>query len=102
MSGLNDTKIRLQECGLTSSGLKTADVAVKSTAGKVFWISMSCESASVIQINDSTDDGGTDVWHYRIPDGGHAHVNFDPPLECATGIYLDIPTGEPNVVVGYI
>ena len=85
-----------------SSGVFTSDTAVKASEGYVYWISISTESASVVQLNDSTADGGTDIWQYRVPDNGHNHIIFSPPLHCGTGIYIDIPAGEPTVAVGYI
>lgn len=100
--GMNESFARHSETGLSTSGVITSDTAVKAAPGKVYWITASCESASVIQLNDSTDDSGTDKWQFRIPDNGHDHVIFDPPIECATGIYIDIPAGEPTTVVGYI
>jgi len=93
---------RNAETGLSTSGVITSDTAVKEAPGKVYWITLSVESASVIQLNDSTDDSGTDKWQLRLPDNGCIHINLDPPIECATGIYIDIPAGEPTVVVGYI
>jgi len=99
----NESFARRSETGLSSSGVKTADAAIKTAAGKVYWITVSdAAAASAIQINDSTDDSGTDVWSLELPQNGYAHCIFDPPIECSTGIYLDVPTGSPTVVVGYI
>jgi len=98
---MSDSYRRAGETGCQNSGVVTSDTAVLAAAGKVYWLSASTESAARMQINDSTDDSGTDVWEMRIPDNGYIHVNFDPPIECGTGIYLDIPAGEPSVIVGY-
>ncbi len=88
--------------GLSASGLKTANGQIKASAGAVYWLSVSDTAAAVIQLNDSLDDGGTDLWGTTIPADGYAHFIFDPPLEFDTGIYLDVPTGSPDVYVGYI
>ncbi|KKN28998.1 hypothetical protein LCGC14_0848640 [marine sediment metagenome] len=88
--------------GVSNSGLKTTDGAIKSSAGKVYWLSISDTAAGVIQLNDSLNDSGTDVWGITIPADGYAHFIFDPPLEFGTGIYLDVPTGAPDVYIGYI
>ena len=88
--------------GLSFSGLKTSDGQIKSSAGAVYWLSVSDTAAAVIQLNDSTADGGTDLWGTTIPADGYAHFIFDPPIEFATGIYLDVPTGAPDVFIGYI
>lgn len=99
---LPDSYHRRMELGLKSSGLKTADVAIKSAEGKVYWITVSDTLASVVQLNDSTDDSGTDQWQITLPTNSYIHVIFDPPLEFATGIYLDVPTGSPDIIVGYV
>ncbi len=88
--------------GIISSGVKTADGQIKASAGAVYWLSVSDDAAAVIQLNDSLNDSGTDLWGTTIPADGYAHFIFDPPLEFATGIYLDVPTGAPDVYVGYI
>ena len=98
-----DTFHRRTETGLLSSGVKTADVAIKASAGKVYWLTISdTEANDQIQLNDSTADGGTDVWQLKLPATTYAHIIFDPPLEFDTGIFLDVPAGTPDVIVGYI
>ncbi len=89
---------------VTSSGLKTADAQIKSTAGNVYWLTISDTAACVIQLNDSTGsaDDGTDLWQITIPADGYGHIIFDPPLEFDTGIFLDVPTGAGDIIVGYI
>jgi hypothetical protein len=59
------------------------------------------EANDQIQLNDSTDDSGTDLWQLKLPATTWAHVVFDPPLEFNTGIFLDVPAGTPDVIVGY-
>lgn len=100
---ITDTYIRAAEHGMSCSGVKTADVAIKTAPGKVYWLTISdTEANDQIQLNDSTADGGTDVWQLKLPATTFAHIIFDPPLEFATGIYLDVPAGTPDVIVGYI
>lgn len=97
-----DTYARQGETGLQSSGVLTSDTAVKAVAGKVYWVTISGDTTTKIQLNDSTDDSGTDKWSYRVQANGNAHIIFDPPLEFSTGIYLDMPAGEAETIVGYI
>ena len=92
---------RANETGLSFSGLKTADAAIKGSPGKVYWLTISDASASAIQLNDSTDDGGTDIWGLILTTNTFHHFNFDPPLEFDIGIFLDVPTGTPDVYIGY-
>lgn len=81
----------------------TSDTAVKAAPGKVFWITISDLSADgLVQINDSTADGGTDVWQLEFKQNGMFHAVFDPPIECRTGIFVDVPTGSPTVAIGYL
>ena len=88
--------------GLSSTGVKTADVQVKGSAGAVYWITISVSAAAVIGIADSTTNSTTYEWKATIPTDGYAHYILDPPLELATGIWLDIASGTTDVIVGYI
>lgn len=88
--------------GVKSSGLVTADTAIKNTPGLVYWLTISDTAATVIQLNDSIDDSGADLWQLTIPADGYGHIIFDPPLEFETGIYLDVPTGAGDIIVGYV
>ncbi len=88
--------------GIKSSGVKTADVLIKTGHGLVWWLTVSDTSAGVIGLADSLTNSATYVWQITIPADGYAHFIFDPPLEFETGIWLDIPTGTPDTIVGYI
>jgi hypothetical protein len=88
--------------GLLSSGVKTADVLIKTGQGIVHWLSVSDTAAGVVGLADSLTNSTTYVWKTTIPADGYAHFIFDPPFEFATGIWLDVPTGTPDVIVGYI
>lgn len=88
--------------GLKSSGVKTADVQVKATPGEVYWLTVSDTAAGVIGLADNVGDSTTYLWQITIPADGYAHVIFDPPLEFASGIWLNVPTGTPDVIVGYV
>ena len=86
---------------LLNSEVKSVDAAIKASAGKVYWITVSDTAALAIEINDSTAGAGTDVWALDLPAGGYGHFIFDPPIECATGIYLDVSTATCKVTIGY-
>lgn len=88
--------------GLSSSGVKTADAAIKASPGNVYWITISVSAAAVIGIADSTSNSTTYEWKVTIPTDGYAHYILDPPLELDTGIWLDIASGTTDVIVGYI
>ena len=88
--------------GLSSSGVKTADVAIKASSGAVYWLTMSVTAAAVVGLANSLTNSTTYVWKATLPTDGYAHYIFDPPLEFTTGIWLDVASGTVDVIVGYI
>lgn len=98
---LKDSYLRRSETGLLSSGVKTADVAIKAEIGKVYWLTAYASVAAVIGLADSLTNSTTYVWKMTLPNTTGGHYVFDPPLEFATGIWLDIASGTVDVIVGY-
>lgn len=90
------------EAGLSNSGVKSGDALIKTGAGKVYWVCVSDTAALAVELNDSTDGAGTDKWALDLPADGYCHYIFDPPIEFATGIYLDVSTGTCKVTIGYL
>lgn len=88
--------------GLLSSGVLSADKAIKEAAGAVYWLTVSDTAALAIELNDSIDDSGDDLWGFDLPADGYAHFIFDPPIEFDTGIWLDVSTATCKVTVGYL
>lgn len=101
---MTDTYLRRSETGALTSGVKAADVLIKTGAGKVFWISFFDAADLAIELNDDTANGGTDKWAglLDVSVNPGMHINFDPPLEFSTGIYLDVSTTTCLVTVCYI
>ena len=62
--------------GVLSSGVKTADVAVKASAGAVYWLTVSDTAAGVIGLADSLTNSTTYVWKITIPADGYAHLSL--------------------------
>ena len=87
--------------GLLSSGILQADALVKSGAALLFWLTVTDTAALSLELNDSLNNSGSDVWGISLPANGYAHFIFDPPLEFATGIYLDVSTATCKVTLGY-
>lgn len=102
MAKLGATYLRQSETDALISGIKTADVAIKSSPGKVYWVTISDTDAGVVQLNNSLDDTGTDLWQMTLPANGYGHFIFDPPIDFDIGIYLDVPTGTPDVIVCFL
>ena len=87
--------------GLLNSGVLSGDTQVKASPGKVYWITISDTAALVIDLEDSSGSG-TSKWGIDLPADGYGHFIFDPPIEFATGIFLDVSTVTCKVTVGYI
>lgn len=83
--------------------IQTADAAVKSAPGLVFWIAASAgATGGAFQINDSTADGGTDVFSAVMPATATQFFGpFDPPIECKVGIFADIPGTNITLTIGF-
>ena len=87
---------------LSNSGVKSADALIKTGAGDVYWITVSDTAALAIELNDSTNNSGTDRWGVNLPAAAYAHFIFDPAIKFSTGIYLDVSTATCKVTIGYI
>ncbi len=85
-----------------TTSIDTGDGVIKSSAGRVFWIIASAgATGGAWQLNDSTDDGGTDLIGAVSPASSIVSIPLDPPLEFANGIYADIPGTNVTLTVGY-
>ena len=87
---------------LSNSGVLSADTAVKTSAGLVYWITVSDTAALAIELNDSPTGVGPDVWAIDLPAAGYGHCIFDPPIVCSGGIYLDVSTATCKCTLGYL
>ena len=85
---------------LLNSGVKSADAQIKATAGDAYWITVSDTAGLAITLEDAVGTG-TAKWGIDLPAAGYAHFVFDPPIEFATGIYLNVSTATCKVTVGY-
>ena len=95
---------RNSETGMSNSGVLAADTAVKSAAGKIYWLTVNDTADMDLQLNDSTDNSGTDKWAMKLDVSvkNFGHFIFDPPIEFSTGIYLDVSTTTCQVIIGYV
>lgn len=79
----------------------TSDTAVATGLRKIKWIHVSAgATGGAFQINDSTDDSGTDVIDLTIP----ANTTLALPmlnLQLKTGLYVDVPGTNLKVNIGY-
>ena len=85
----------------------TSDTAVKASLGIIHWIVASAAATGGrFQINDSTDDSGTDMIDVSMPANSVQHFYFGNSdrggLECKTGIYADVPGSNIILNIGYV
>ena len=89
------------------TSVKSADGEVKADPGYIHWVT-ACNSHATSDAAIELEDTGTDVWAVVLVGGDTAngppipiHAVFDPPIECKTGITVDITGGTVLVTVGY-
>lgn len=87
-----------------ATAINTADATIKSSEGRVFWITVTNTHASDTAAIE-LDDGGTDLWGIIMGDidtgSGPFHAVFDPPMQFDTSIIIDITGGTVTTTVGY-
>jgi len=95
-------KVGRAEVGLST--LRRTDAGqVKASAGKLYWMTMNPSAAnSVIELTDDTDGLGAIVWDMTHGANSAHHMNIDPPMEFANGIYLKTLTNFTSVIFGYL
>lgn len=92
----------IEEIRYQHPAISATDVSVKAKPGKVFWVNVFAgATGGAWQLNDSTDDSGTDRFSDSAPANSSKFIAFDPPLRFDTGIYLDIPGTNVTVTVGF-
>ena len=87
-----------------STSIGTSDTSVKSGSGTLHWIIASAAgTGGAFQINDSTDDGGTDKVHGVVGanTGPHFMDFSNAGIEFNSGIYADIPGTNVTLTIGY-
>jgi hypothetical protein len=86
-----------------SISVDTSDGAVKSSPGVVYWVSASAGSTGgAWQLNDSTDDSGTDLLSAVSPANSIVFMDFSgAPIPFQAGIYADVPGTNITLTIGY-
>ena len=89
------------------TGIVTSDTSVKSSSGSVLWVLASAAgTGGAWQLNDSTDDGGTDLVSGVAPANSCTFLRFgglnDGAVRFGTGIYADIPGTNVTLTIGYV
>ena len=81
----------------------TSDGQVKAGPGYVYWMLVSVvATGGAWQLNDSTDDGGTDIVSGVAAANTQTFMDFSGfPIRFGTGIYGDIPGSNITLTVGY-
>lgn len=100
--GTGILKVGRAEVGL-STIRRTGTGQVKGSAGKLYWMTMNpSAAASIIELSDDTDGAGAIVWEMVHGVNSAHHMNLDPPMEFANGIYLKTLTNFVSVIFGYL
>ena len=84
----------------------TSDGAVSANPGKVYWVLVSAvATGGAWQLNDSTDDGGTDlisgVQAANTSQFLRMGANSEGALIFSTAVYVDIPGSNITITVGH-
>ena len=84
----------------------SSDGAVSANPGKVYWVLVSAvATGGAWELNDSTDDGGTDLVSGVEAANTTHFIRFgalnDGALRFGTGIFADIPGTNVTLTVGY-
>ena len=93
--------------GQVSTAILSSDGQIKATSGTLVWLVVSAAgTGGAWQINNSTDDSGTDVMSGVAPTNSMPHIYLGMPdkggLYCKSGIYCDIPGTNVTVSAGYV
>lgn len=81
--------------------IKESDAAVGSPCF-VYWITIQDSGGNItVELNDSTDDSGTDKWAGGALQHAQVHAVFDPPIQFLTDCWVDIAGTTEKVTVGY-
>lgn len=91
--------------GSVKTTVVTADTTLKSTSGRVWWITISNIHATDAAAVELSDGASTDRWGVTVETsvdlGAPFHVEFDPPIAFDTDIRIDITGGTVSATVAY-
>ena len=88
---------------IEKTAVVTSDTAVRTGLTTVWWVAVSAgATGGPFQLNDSTDDSGTDMLNLTMAATTTLFLNFCmSPIEFKTGLYIDVPGTNVTVNVGW-
>jgi hypothetical protein len=86
---------------VSNTSILAADGQATNYPATVYWMAVSAAgTAGRLQLNDSTDDSGTDLFDVDVPaDSMTFFGNLD--LTFNTAVYVDIPGSNIRITVGH-
>ena len=81
----------------------TSDTKIPDNPGYVYWVAASAgATGGKFQLNNSTDDSGTDLFNLNIAANSEVFLNFQhAPIHFGTAIYCDVPGTNLTVNIGH-
>ena len=91
---------------VSNTSILTSDGQATSYPAKVYWVLVSAAATGgAWQINDSTDDSGTDVLSGVQAANTSQFIRLGAESEgaliCNSGVYVDIPRSNITITVGH-
>ena len=83
------------------TGILSDKTLIQTGPCAIYWLTVSTAIALNMELNDSTDNNGTDAWAIILPAGGYAHYIFDPPIQFRDGVYLDVSGTSCKIIMGF-
>jgi len=82
---------------------KTATGQVVAGAHNLYWIACSPDAPTAeFELTDAVAGGGAVVYDHFDTDKNSEHLQFDPPMKFATGIYVETFTNMKSLVFCYV
>ena len=85
------------------TNIVTSDGNIKTGVATVRWIAVTNgANAGAFQLNDSTDDSGTDKFDIAMPANSTLFIDFkDKAIHFDNGVFVDVPGDTLTMTIGW-